>query len=90
MPVVFSAFQPDMPLEVIRLVLDDLEKYDEKLHHLFWLDCNVLQVALRRRCSVQVTRLLLELGKSAIRVLLSSNRRACQSRQLSCSADRIV
>lgn len=64
MPVLFSALQPDMPIEIVQTVLENLDNYEEKLHHLFWLDCNVLQVAIRRRCSVQVTKLLINQGES--------------------------
>ncbi len=66
MPVLFSALQPDMPIEIVETVLESLDKYEEKLHHLFWLDCNVLQVAIRRRCSVQVTKLLINQGEFTV------------------------
>lgn len=62
MPVFFSGLQPDMPVEGVRVMLDNLDSCDEKLHRLLWMDCNVLHVALRRQCSLDVTRLLLEFG----------------------------
>ena len=63
MPVLFSALHRDMPLEGIRTMLESLEDCDDKLHRLFWLDSNVLHVALRHQCSVDVLRLLLEFGE---------------------------
>ena len=69
MPALFGVLQADMPVEVVRASLANLDRYDEKLHHLFWLDCNILQVALRHRCSVQVIRLLLEQGSHLIYIM---------------------
>jgi len=62
MPALFGALQADIPVDVVRASLEHLDRYEEKLHHLFWLDCNILQVALRHRCSVDVVQLLLQQG----------------------------
>lgn len=52
-----------MPVEGVQALLDNLEKYEEKIHRLFWQDSNVLHIALHNRCSLDVTRLLLEHGR---------------------------
>ena len=62
MPVFFSALQPNMPVEGVRIMLENLHDCEEKLTRLFWLDCNVLHVALRNYCSVDIIRLLLNFG----------------------------
>lgn len=71
MPVFFSGLQPDMPVEGVRVMLNNLDSCDEKkeLHRLLWSDSNVLHVALRRRCSLDVTRLLLEFGMLCFKII---------------------
>ena len=38
MPVLFSALQPEIPISIISEIIKSLEKYEEKLHNLFWLN----------------------------------------------------
>ena len=52
-----------MPIEILQALLESVRDNKENLHQLFWLDCNVLQVALRRQCSVQIIKLLLHFGR---------------------------